>query len=125
VRFSTLLSIAGFLGVLFGLIFFFAPQAGLQQYSAITDPTGLFLAQFFGSDLIYIGLLFLVLRTQPGLNIGRIALVGCIGELLGLSVAVRIQLTGAVSAMGWSTVAIYGLLALAFAAFAIRRPSAA
>ncbi len=121
-RFSTLLTVTGVLGILFGLLFFLAPAAGLQQYGAATDSTGLFLAQFFGSDLLYLGLFFLVLRTLPALDIPRVAMVGFIGELLGLWVAVRLQLSGAVSAVGWSTVVIYGVLAIAFASFAFRKP---
>jgi hypothetical protein len=124
-RFSTLLTVAGILGVLFGLAFLAAPAFGLQQYGVTTDAAGLSVTQFFGAALLQLGLVFLMIRGLPESSIPRVALGACLGELAGLWVAVRLQLSGAVNAMGWSSVAIYGILALAFATFALRKPQPA
>src|SRR4030095_13119125 len=43
----------------------------------------------------------------------------CMGERAGLWVAIRIQLAGHVNTLGWSTVAIYALLAIGFGMFAL------
>ena len=117
-RFNTLLTVAGVLGIVFGLIFLFAPSPGLSQNGVATDAAGVFLTQFFGAALLQLGLVFLCLRPVEEGNIPRVALGACLGELAGLSVAVRMQLTGHVNAMGWSSVAIYGLLTIGFATFA-------
>jgi hypothetical protein len=117
-RFQTLLTIAGVLGVVFGLGFLFAPAAVLARYAVTTDAAGLFMAQFFGAALMQLALVFIFLRRVEDVAIIKaIALGACAGELLGLWVALRIQLGGQVSAMGWSTVAIYALLSLGFARF--------
>jgi hypothetical protein len=124
-RFSGLLTVAGVLGVVFGIGFLFAPAFVLQQYAVTTDASGLFMSQFFGASLIQLGLVFLFLRGDAKLNVARLALGACIGELAGLWVAVRIQLTGQVNVLGWSSVAIYALLALGFARFAFGKTEAA
>jgi hypothetical protein len=119
-RFQTLLTIAGVLGVVFGLGFLFAPGAVVARYGVSTDASGLFMAQFFGAALMQLALVFIFLRRVEDVAIIKaIALGACAGELLGLWVALRIQLGGQVNAMGWSTVAIYALLALGFARFAL------
>jgi hypothetical protein len=121
-RFGTILTIAGVLGVLFGLCFLLAPAICLQQYGVTTDPSGLFMTRFFGSALLQLGLVFLFLPELPAAGIPRVALGAGIGELAGLWVAIRIQLDGRVNALGWSSIAIYGVLSLGFASFAFRRP---
>jgi hypothetical protein len=123
-RFSGLVAIAGTLGLLFGLVFLVAPSFGLQQYGVTTDAAGLFMTRFFGAALLQLGLVFLMLRNLADSHIPRVALAACMGELAGLWVAVRLQLSGAINPLGWSTVAIYALMAAAFASFAFpRRPA--
>lgn len=123
--FKALLTVTGIIGVLFGLGFLLAPALVLAQYSVRTDPAGLFVAQLFGAALLELGLVLLLARRVADPSAMRgIALGACIGELAGLWVALRIQLTGLTSAMGWSTVAIYGLLALGFGRYAFGRYAA-
>jgi hypothetical protein len=121
-RFSALLRVAGTLGVLFGLGFLFAPIAMLRQYGVATDAAGGFMSQFFGAALLQLGLVLLLLRDLPVASVPRVAAGAAVGELAGLWIAVRIQLGGQVNALGWSTVIIYGLFALAFGSFAVRKP---
>lgn len=120
--FKTLLTLAGGIGVLFGLGFVVFPSAVLAQYGVHTDPAGLFVAQLFGAALIELGFIFYLARgVEDPATMRGIALGACIGELAGFWVAMRIQQTGLTGAMGWTTVAIYGLLALAFGRFAFGR----
>lgn len=124
--FKLLLTVTGVIGVLFGLGFLLAPAPVLAQYGVQTDPAGLFVGQLFGAALLELGLVFFLARRVEDPNTMRvIALGACIGELAGLWVALRIQLTGLTNAMGWSTVVIYGLLALGFGRFAFGRYAAA
>ena len=123
--FKGLLTVTGVIGVLFGLGFLLAPALVLAQYRIQTDPAGLFVAQLFGAALLQLGLVFFLARRIDDPSTMRgIALGACIGELAGLWIALRIQLTGLTNAMGWSTVAIYGLLALGFGRFAFGRYAA-
>lgn len=120
--FKTLLTVAGGISVLFGLGFLLFPSSVLAPYGVHTDPTGHFVAQFLGAALLEVGLIFFLARRIDDPSTMRgIALGACIGELAGFWVALRIQRTGLISAMGWSTVAIYGLLALGFGRFAFGR----
>lgn len=120
--FKTLLTATGVIGVLFGLGFLALPSIVLAQYGVQTDATGLFVAQLFGAALLELGLIFFLARDVENPSTMRaIALGACIGELTGFWVALRIQRTGLTNAMGWSTVAIYGLLALGFGRFAFGR----
>jgi len=79
------------------------------------------MTQFFGAALLQLGLVFLMLRSLSEAHTAGVAWAACLGELAGFWVAVRLQLSGGVNAMGWSTVAIYGILALAFATVALRK----
>lgn len=120
--FKTLLTVTGAIGVLFGLGFLFVPAVVLAQYGVQTDAAGLFVSQLFGGALLELGLVFfLARRIEDPPTMRGIALGACIGELAGFWVALRIQRTGLINAMGWSTVGIYGLLALGFGRFAFGR----
>lgn len=120
-RFATLLTAAGALGVLFGCGFLFAGPTLLTQYGVTTDPAGMIMTQFFGASLIQIGLVYLALRALPAAHIPKVALGACVGELAGLWVAVRIQLGGFVNAMGWSSVALYAIFAIGFGMLAFKK----
>jgi hypothetical protein len=124
-RFPMLLRVAGTLGTLFGLGFLFAPTTMLRQYGIATDAAGGFMCQFFGAALLQLGLVLLLLRDLPVATIPRVAAGAAVGELAGLWIAVRIQLGGQVNALGWTTVFLYGLFALAFGSFALRKPQSA
>jgi hypothetical protein len=121
--FRTLLTITGLLGVVFGLAFLVAPAGTMQVYGTTTDPTGLFMARFFGAALVYAALLLLALRNLEGPFVVAVARAACIGELVGLWVALRLQFSQLVNGLGWSSVAIYGLLAVAFGMIAFRAPA--
>lgn len=123
--FKTLLTVTGVIGVLFGLAFLLLPSTALAQYGVQTDAAGLFVSQLFGAALLELGLVFFLARgVENPATMRGIALAGCIGELAGFWVALRIQRTGLTNTMGWSTVAIYGLLALGFGRFAFGRYAA-
>jgi hypothetical protein len=123
-RFPTLLTIAGILGIVFGIGFLALSASTLAPYGVRTDASGLIMAQFFGAALLQLALVFLCMRDIPATHIRKLSLGAFLGELTGFWVALRIQLAGHVNSLGWSTVAIYALLALGFGLFAAGKGAA-
>jgi hypothetical protein len=120
-----LLLIAGILALAFGLGFLLMPRPMLTLYGVPTDPSVVLMARFFGGALVQIGLVFYLIRdvgdprTQRGVVIGSF-----LGSVAGLVVALTGQFWGLVNELGWSTVAIYGLLTLGYGSIMFGRPAA-
>jgi hypothetical protein len=120
-----LLLIAGILALAFGLGFLLMPRPMLTLYGVPTDPSIVLMARFFGAALVQIGLVFYLIRdvgdprTQRGVVIGSF-----LGSVAGLVVALTGQFWGLVNELGWSTVAIYGLLTLGYGSIMFGRPAA-
>jgi hypothetical protein len=125
-RLNTLLLIAGVLALVFGLSFLLVPGAVLPLYGIEPAAGTVMMSRFFGAALVNLGLAVYLLRdageagTQRGL-----VLAGVVGSVSGLAVALMGQFAGLVNAMGWSTVAIYGLLLLGYASHLRARPRTA
>jgi hypothetical protein len=121
-----LLLIAGILALALGLGFLLTPRPMLTLYGVPTEPSVVLMARFFGAALVQLGLvLYLIrdvgdIRTQRGVVIGSF-----IGSVAGLVVALTGQFWGLVNELGWSTVAIYGLLTLGYGSIMFGRPAAA
>ena len=111
---TTIASIAAFV---FGLGFIFMPVQLTGYYNVTLNEGGAFVGQLFGAALIGFGVLnwfgrhFSDDQAQQGLLNANIAIDG-----IGFIFSLLAQLGGVpgVNALGWSTVAIYLLLALGF-----------
>lgn len=114
-RFSTLLTIAAILSLLFALAFLLAPAPTLAQYGTRPESLAVLMARFFGVALLQLGvLLWLARPVEDSLAQRAIAIAGVVGSLAGLLVAVAAVLGHLVNALGWSTVVIYLGLLLGF-----------
>jgi hypothetical protein len=124
-RFRSLLIFTGVLALIFGLGFFFAPVQAMNLYGASTGPVGYLMTRFFGAALFQVGLVYLMMRgiQEPG-PVRGVAIGSTFGSLAGLRVALYAQRNGLVNAVGWSTVAIYAILFVAFGWFALGRQKA-
>jgi nitrate reductase gamma subunit len=113
------LTIAAVIAIAFGLAFFISPARVLTEYGISGDTAVVIMARFFGATLLNIGfVLFLARRaSEPAIRLG-IVRGSLIGSVFGLIVAIHGQRIGAVNSLGWSSVAIYGLLTLGYAYFA-------
>jgi len=119
--FSALLIIAGFLGLVFGVAFFLYPVWALSLYGASTGEVGYLMSRLAGAVLFQLGLVYLMLRdVRDRTTIRRIAIGSTLGALAGLRVALYAVRNDLVNNLGWSTVAIYALLALGFGWFAFK-----
>jgi hypothetical protein len=118
----TLITVAGLLALGFGAGFLLLPGWVLSNYGVTTDPSGLWMAQFFGAALVHLGFLVLLLRKVQDPAIQRaVGLASAIGSLASLLVAIVGQVEHLVNGLGWSTIAIYGLLFLGYANLAFAR----
>jgi hypothetical protein len=123
-RLQSLLLIAGLLGLFFGLAFLLAPRPMLELYGIEVSPAAVLMARFFGAALGQLGLVLFLIRdvgdrrTQRGVVIGSF-----LGTLAGFVVALTGQFWGLVNSLGWSSVAIYGLLLLGYGSFIFGRPT--
>jgi hypothetical protein len=104
------------LALVFGLSFLLVPATVLPIYGAATDPATVLMSRFFGVALLHLGLLLYFLKDiRDAGAIRSLALAGVVGSAAGAAVALMGVMGGVVNAMGWSTVAIYGLLLLGYA----------
>jgi hypothetical protein len=123
-RLNTLLLVAGLLALVFGLGFLLVPGALLPIYGIDPAPATMLMSRFFGVALVNLGLAVYLLREVREASAQRgLVLAGVAGSVAGLAVAVMGQLGGLVNVMGWSTVAIYGLLLLGYASCLRTQPS--
>jgi hypothetical protein len=111
---------------LFGLGFVFVPAQLLAQYGLEVNAGFALIAQLFGAALIGYAVLTWSARTA-GESDARRAIVFAlfIGDAVAFVLALMAQLKGLVNNLGWSTVAIYLLLAIGFAYFHFTNPSEA
>ncbi len=125
-RLNTLLLVAGLLALGFGLSFLLVPGTVLPLYGIDPDPATVLMSRFFGVALVQLGAALYLIREVREPDARRaLVLAGVIGSAAGLAVALMGQLAGLVNAMGWSTVAIYGLLLLGYAVQLRERPATA
>ncbi len=104
--------------VVFGLGFVLLPDTLLFFYAISAGPGGIFMTRLFGASFIVIGLLLWLARYTTDPTTRRVvALAVFVGDAVGFIIALLAQLSGTANALGWSTVALYLVLALGFGSF--------
>jgi uncharacterized membrane protein YfcA len=104
-------AIAAFFGI--GLVVVTGPL--LAIYGMTVDKTGTVIAQLFGSLLIGFAVLNWFARTVTDPEARRAVVLGNLaGDAVGFVVILLGQLAGIANTLGWSNVAIYLLLTLAW-----------
>jgi uncharacterized protein YjeT (DUF2065 family) len=117
-KLSTLMIANSVVAVLFGLGFILVPGQVLALYTTEASVALDYVAQLFGAALFSFGVVTWTARNAADSEARRAILLGLfIGDAVGCVVALIAQLGGVVSAMGWSTVVIYLLLAIGFGYF--------
>jgi hypothetical protein len=124
-RLRSLLLLAGVIALAFGLGFLLAPRALLPLYGVAVDPGIVLMSRFFGAALVQLGMVLYLIRDVSDIRTQRGVVIGSfLGSLAGLVVALTGQFWGVINQLGWSTVAIYGLLTLGYGSFMFGRPAA-
>lgn len=121
---SLLMTINAVITAIFGILFAVAPGQVTSAYGVAADAPLRYVGQLFGAALIGFAVLTWSARNAPASDARKaIVLALFIGDAVGFILALLGQLQGVVNALGWSTVAIYLLLALGFGYFQFVRPS--
>jgi hypothetical protein len=125
-KLSVLFSVNAVVATLFGIAFVLIPGEVVAAYGLTLSPSTAVIARFFGAALIGFGIITWQARAAaPSDALRAIVLALFVSDALGFVLALRDALTGAVNALGWSTVAIYGLLGAGFGSFAFKKSAAA
>jgi len=121
---SLLFTVNAIVAAVFGLAFVIAPRQAASLYGVTADAQFRYLAQLFGAALVGFAVLTWVARNATASDARKaIVLALFISNAVGFVLALLGQMAGVVNTMGWSTVAIYLLLALAFGYFQFVKPS--
>lgn len=116
-KFKTLLTINSVLAVVAGIACVLAPAQLLSNYGVSLIPMGLVIYQFWGATLTGLGMLTWFAGNIKESELQKtFALSLFITNGISCVMAIRGQYAGA-NAFGWSTVALYFLLALGFGYF--------
>jgi len=125
-KLGNLFAVNAVIAGLFGLAFVFAPAQLLAQYGLAVDSAFALVAQLFGAALIGYSILTWLCRKAADSDARRaIVLALFVSDGVAFILALMAQLKGLVNPLGWSTVAIYLLLAIGFAYFHFAKPSVA
>ena len=123
-KISTLMIINAVVGAVFGVAFVLIPGQAFSIFgveaSAILKSTG----QMVGAYAVGIAVLTWSARKSNDSSARRAIVLGLfIGNAVGFVVTLIGQLNNVIGALGWSTVAIYLLLALGFGYFQFAKPA--
>jgi hypothetical protein len=117
-KLSALMIVNAIVAVVFGLGFVLAPGQVTSFYSPEVGITLEYVAQLFGAALLGFAVLTWVARNAPDSEARRAILLALfVGDGVGFVIALIAQLGGVVNTLGWSTVAIYLVLAIGFGYF--------
>ncbi len=123
-KLGTLMVINTVLAALYGLAFVLVPTQLISLYGLTVDAPLRYTGQLFGAALISFAVLTWSARNAPDSEARRsIVLALFIGDALGFILALVGQLGGVVNALGWTTVAVYLLLAVGFGYFQFLKPA--
>ena len=123
-KLHTVMVINAIAGIVFGLGFILAPAQTLSFYGHAPTSILSYMAQLFGAALLSFGLLTWVARNCRDSDARRAILLAlAVGYAIGFVLALIAQIRGVENLLGWSTVAIYLLLAVAFGYFRFARPT--
>jgi hypothetical protein len=122
-RLNNLLVVAAIIAAVFGVAFVIASGSLLALYGVTLDKAGTLVAQLFGALLIGLAVINWFARNVTDPEARQAVVLGNLaGDAVGFAVILIGQLAGITNALGWSSVAIYLLLALGFAYIQFMQP---
>src|SRR5713226_8674301 len=123
-KLGILFTVNAVIAPVFGTAFIVAPVQLLALYGVSLTPGTVVLSRLFGASIFGYGLLSWQARAAaPSDALRAIVLSLFVVDGIGFFASLQGALTGAVNAMGWSTVVIYGALGVAFGSFLFAKPA--
>jgi hypothetical protein len=123
-KFSTFMTIAAILALVFGLAFILVPIQLMAQYGVTMDAGGEWVGRYLGSAFLGIAVLTWSARSAPQCEALRAIILGdFVVSLTGLIVAILDVIFGPGNALVWSTVVIYLFLTIGFGYFQFAKPA--
>ena len=123
-KLSALMTVNAVIAGLFGIAFVVVPARILAIYGITVDAQFDLVGQLFGAALLGYALLTWTARNAvPSDARGAIVLALFMSNAIAFVIALIAQLRNVVNQVGWSTVAIYLLLALGFGYFQFKEPA--
>jgi hypothetical protein len=125
-KIGMLLAVNAVIATVFGIGFAVASAQALAPYGVSINEGGLLVGRLFGSALIGYGMLtWLMRRSTDEAALRALSISLAVADAVGTLAALWAVVAGHVNALGWTTVAIYGLLCAGFTLFLVRRPAIA
>lgn len=124
-KLSTLLVITAVVALIFGILFVLVPTTVLSIYGVTQGPAEALMSQYFGTSLIFAGLVAWLMRKVTDASAQRAVVIGfLITDVLGLIISLKGTLSETMNSVGWTVVIIYLLLAIGFASIQFKKPAA-
>ena len=123
-KLSALMTVNAVIAGLFGIAFVVVPARILAIYGITVDAQFDLVGQLFGAALLGYALLTWTARNAAPSDARAAIVLALFGSnAIGFVIALIAQLRNVVNQVGWSTVAIYLLLALGFGYFQFKEPA--
>jgi hypothetical protein len=121
-KLNALFVITGVLGLFFGLLLVLLPGPFYAFYGGELTDAGLNAAQLQGAAYLGFSVLLLMASKAKELKARKAMVFGMlVHSIIGFVVSLRWQLIGEGNDWGWSTVAIFALLALGYVYFSMKK----
>lgn len=121
-KLNALFVITGILGLFFGLLLVLLPGPFYAFYGGELTNAGKNAAQLQGAAYLGYALLLFMASKVKELKARKAIILGMlVHAIIGFVVSLRWQLIGEGNDWGWSTVAIFALLALGYAYFSMKK----
>jgi hypothetical protein len=125
-KFSNVLVVNAVIALVYGIGLVLVPSTVLSIYGVTPGPAVNLASQLIGVEMIHVGLIcWLARNVSDGPAQKAIILASLIGQLIAVIVSMMGTLSGVFSAVGWSAVAIYLVLAAGYAYLQFMKPSRA
>jgi hypothetical protein len=125
-KFSNVVVVNAVIALVYGIGLVLVPSTVLSIYGVTPGPAVNLASQLIGVEMIHVGLIcWLARNVSDGPAQKAIILASLIGQLIAVIVSMMGTLSGVFSAVGWSAVAIYLVLAAGYAYLQFMKPSRA
>ncbi len=125
-KLSAVLVVNAVVALVYGIGLVLFPSAVLSIYGVTPGPAVNLASQLIGVEMIHVGVICWLARNVSDASAQKALIFGgMIGQVIAVIVSVMGTVSGVFSAVGWSTVAIYVILALGYAYLQFLKPSRA